>query len=420
MSTLVSTRKALILGGLTLLLWLAGVLWLIHQAVTGTPPYIYWQEAVVRTLVFSVVGSFLATRRPANPIGWLFVAVGLLNALQLLCGDYAYTTLAFGPERLPYGSRAAWLSNLLQETAGFLLFFVLLLFPTGRLLSSRWRIVAWVGLCAASVRIPSDALKPGPLEPSSPFHNPFGVDATIIDQLSAATIWPMLAAVLGALLSLIVRLHRSRGEERQQIKWFVATAVFGISSLVGVTVAYSLLPEGNSLGVLVGFLGNFLWIIVPAGLPIAVGIAILRYRLYEIDLLINRALVYGTLTVLLVGVYEGTIVLLQEAFRALTGQQSGLAIVVSTLVIAALFTPFRKRIQSIIDRRFYRRKYDATKTLESFSTKLRHETDLGLLADDLVGVVRETMQPEHVSLWLRSYPEPEAKSAALRPFGQNE
>jgi hypothetical protein len=250
------------------------------------------------------------------------------------------------------------------------------------------------------------ALRPGPFEKKSLFENPFGVNAAILGPINAVALWLFFAALLGALLSLMVRLHRSRGEARQQIKWFVATAVFGISSLVGVTVAYSLLPEGNSLGALVGFLSNFLWIIVPAGLPIAVGIAILRYRLYKIDLLLNRTLVYGTLTILLAGVYEGTIVLLQEAFRALIGQQSGLAIVVSTLVIAALFTSFRKRIQSIIDRRFYRRKYDARKTLEAFSAKLRDETDLDALSGDLIGVVRETMQPAHVSLWLRTEPAP--------------
>jgi hypothetical protein len=309
---------------------------------------------------------------------------------------------------------------MLQSAIVFILFFLLLVFPTGRLLSSRWRIVAWAGVCGFSVGLPSSALVPGPFEKDSLFDNPFGVDAAVLGPLDVVGLTLIVAALLGAVLSLILRLVRSRGEERQQIKWFVAVAVLGFFALFGVTIASNVVPEGNSFGILVDFLANVLWIVVPASLPIAVGIAILRYRLYEIDILINRALVYGTLTVLLVGVYEGTIVLLQEAFRALTGQQSGLAIVVSTLVIAALFTPFRKRIQSIIDRRFDRRKYDATKTLESFSTKLRHETDLGLLADDLVDVVRKTMQPEHVSLWLRSYPEPEAKSAALRPFGQNE
>src|SRR5215212_5366860 len=388
MSIIASARKVFILGGLILLLWLAGVLLLIYQVAAGMAPYEYWPESVVRTLVFSAVGSFLATRRPSNPIGWLFIAVGLLNALQLLCGEYAYITLALGPERLPYGPTAAWLSDRLQSTSMCLLFFVLLLFPTGRLLSSRWRIVAWVGVCAASVGLPSSALVP-----SSPFPNPFGVDAAIFGQLSIATQWLLTAALLGAILSLVMRFVRSRGEERQQIKWFVAASVLGFFALFEVTVVSNILPKGDSLGVLVGFLQNLLWIIVPASLPIAVGIAILRYRLYDIDLIINRTLVYGTLTVLLVGLYAGTIVVLQEVFRALTGQQPGLAIVASTLMIAALFTPFRRLIQAFIDRRFYRRKYDARKTLESFSTKLRNETDAEALNNDLLSVVRETCNP---------------------------
>src|SRR5215213_4833010 len=396
MSTRGAIRLALIFASLNLLLWLAGVFWLIHQAATGTTPYLYWQETALNALVFSAVGVVVTTRRPAHPIGWLLLAVSLISALQLLCGEYAYTTLVLGPERLPYGPTAEWLSYMLQPVAVFILFFLLLLFPTGRLLSSRWRIVAWVGVCGFSVGLPSSALVPGPFEKDSLFDNPFGVDAAILGPLNAVGLTLILAALLGALLSLMVRLVRSRGEERQQIKWFVSVAVLGFFGLFSITIASSLLPEGP-----VDFLGNLLWAIVPASLPIAVGIAILRYRLYDIDILINRALVYGTLSILLAGVYAGTIVVLQEVFRALTGQQSGLAIVASTLMIAALFSPFRRLIQSIIDRRFYRSKYDARKTLEVFSAKLRDETDLGALSDDLVGVVRETMQPAHVSLWLR-------------------
>jgi hypothetical protein len=397
MSTRVAIRLALIFASLILLLWLAGVLWLIHQIAAGTTPYLYWQEAALNTLVYLAVGAVVATRRPAHPIGWLLLAAGLVGTLQLLCGEYAATTLVLGPERLLYGPTAAWLSYMLQPAAVIILFFLLLLFPAGRLLSSRWRIVAWVGVCGFSLGLPYTALRPGPFEKDSLLDNPFGVDAAILGPLNAVGLTLILVALLGALLSLVVRFVRSHGEERQQIKWFVSVAVFGISLLVGVTVVSSLLPEGA-----VDFLVNLLWIIVPASLPIAVGIAILRYRLYEIDLLINRALVYGTLTILLVGVYEGSIVLLQEAFRALTGQQSGLAIVASTLMIAALFTPFRRLIQGFIDRRFYRRKYDARKTLESFSTKLRNDTDMEALKADLISVVSETMQPAHVSLWLSS------------------
>jgi K+-sensing histidine kinase KdpD len=221
--------------------------------------------------------------------------------------------------------------------------------------------------------------------------------------------------VLGALLSLLVRFIRSRGEERQQIKWFMALAVVGISSLVSVSVVSALLPSGNSSGALVvNFLQNLLWIIVPASLPIAVGIAILRYRLYDIDHIINRTLVYAALTALLAAGYFGTIMALQgigslvfqAPFRAITGQEAQLATVAATLAMAALFSPLRRR-RRFIDRRFYRRKYDAAKTLESFSTKLRNETDVEALNNDLISVVSETMQPAHVSLWLR--PDRDAK-----------
>ena len=416
MSSRVAIRLAFILGGLILLLLLAGVLWLIHQIAVGTTPDPYWRETVPDALVFAATGVVVATRRPAHPIGWLFIGGGLISAVQLLFGEYAASTLVLGPERLPYSLTAEWLSYLLQSIFAFTMFFLILLFPTGRLLSSPWRIVAWAGVCAFSVGVASSSLKPGPLEPSSPFDNPFGVDGAILGPVGAIASWLLIAAVLGALLSLLVRFIRSRGEERQQIKWFMAVAVVGISSLVIVSVVSALLPSGNSSGALVvNFLGNFLWLIVPASLPIAVGIAILRYRLYEIDTLINRALVYAALTALLAAGYFGTIMALQGIgslvfqvpFRAITGQETQLATVVATLAMAALFSPLRRRIQDFIDRRFYRRKYDAAKTLESFSTKLRNETDVEALNNDLISVVSETMRPAHVSLWLR--PDRDAK-----------
>jgi hypothetical protein len=185
--------------------------------------------------------------------------------------------------------------------------------------------------------------------------------------------------------------------ERQQIKWLLyAGAIFFVGIFLKNTI-FSL-SGGVPWGM---WVGNLLVAIGGLGGPIAIGIAILRYRLYEIDTLINRTLVYGSLTAMLVALYFGGIVVLQRIFVTLTGQQSTLAVVASTLLIAALFTPLRRRIQSFIDRRFYRRKYDARKTLEAFSATLRDETDLDALNNDLVGVVRDTMQPAHVSLWLR-------------------
>jgi len=202
-----------------------------------------------------------------------------------------------------------------------------------------------------------------------------------------------------AAVAVLVRLRRSRGVERQQVKWFVyAEVVLVIGNILSYTVPeISAVPWWGRWGAFV------LTMIGAAGVPVSVAIAILRYRLYDIDLLINRTLVYGALTLMLALVYFGGVAITQATFQALTGQQEQpqLAIVVSTLVIAALFNPLRRRIQSFIDRRFYRSRYDARKTLETFSVKLRDETDLAALSDDLAQVVRETMQPAHVSLWLR-------------------
>src|SRR5918997_456860 len=225
--------------------------------------------------------------------------------------------------------------------------------------------------------------------------------------------------MLASALSLVLRYRRAEDEQREQIKWMAfAASVVGLLYLI--TMVSSLTFSGTW-----GAAGTPLWLgllqqaalVSFTAVPIAVGFAVLKYRLYDIDIVINRTLVYGSLTVTLVALYFGGIVVLQRIFVTLTGQQSTLAVVASTLLIAALFTPLRRRIQSFIDRRFYRRKYDARKTLEAFSATLRDETDLEALNNDLVGVVRETMQPAHVSLWLRPDPEPEDRSVALRQFG---
>jgi hypothetical protein len=239
--------------------------------------------------------------------------------------------------------------------------------------------------------------------PHISFPNPLGIEG--LPNLY----WPVqtLTLVLGFVgaASVLVGRRNARGIERQQIKWLLyASAIFFVGNFLKNTIFSPL--GGVSWGLWVGYL-----LVALGGLggPIAIGIAILRYRLYEIDTLINRTLVYGSLTVALVALYFGGIVVLQRLFVLLTGEQSTLAVVASTLLIAGLFNPLRRRIQSFIDRRFYRRKYDARKTLEAFSAKLRDETDLQTLNNDLVGVVRETMQPEHVSLWVR--PEKALKGA---------
>jgi hypothetical protein len=214
----------------------------------------------------------------------------------------------------------------------------------------------------------------------------------------------LFVAGLGAVISLFVRFRRARGNERQQIKWFASAAALSLVWILVFVQSTRGLPES------IVALSSLL--VIPS-VPIATGIAILRYRLYDIDRIINRTLVYGSLTVMLALLYFGGVSAIQALFAALTGQeeQPQLAIVVSTLLIAALFTPLRRRIQSFIDRRFYRSKYDARKTLEAFSSKLRDETDLDALSEDLTSVVRETMQPAHVSLWLWSERVPKVEQA---------
>jgi hypothetical protein len=350
-------------------------------------------------LAFATVGALIASRRPENAIGWMFCVVGLVMVTEGFTESYANLALFARSGSLPGGRVAAWASAWLGGPGLLGIFaFLLLLFPDGRLLTRRWRPVAWVAALAIAVVTFLHAFRPGPLRNSAfpSVANPFGIEALagVRDLLEFATFLLMLATLLASAVSLVVRFRRARLLERQQIKWFAyAGAFLALVFVAGPTVLWSPAVPGW-----VWFCAFFLAV---AGMPVCAGIAILRYRLYDIDIIINRTLVYGSLTATLVALYFGSIVLLQRVFVLLTGERSTVAIVASTLLIAALFSPLRRRIQSFIDRRFYRRKYDARRTLEAFSAKLRDETDLEALNDELVGVVRETMQPAHVSLWLR-------------------
>jgi hypothetical protein len=273
--------------------------------------------------------------------------------------------------------------------------FLPLLFPDGHPPSHRWRPVGWLGGLSIGLTVVSSTIllwpERGPALVTGD-ENPSHVVNVLVGFIAV----PMLfVAGLGAVISLFVRFRRTRGDERQQIKWFVSAAAL---TLVWITVfgQYSPLVLPEAIVALSSLL------VIPS-IPLATGIAILRYRLYDIDRIINRTLVYGSLTLMLALLYFGGVTATQALFQTLTGQANlpQLAVVVSTLVIAALFNLLRQRVQGLVDRRFYRKKYDARKTLEAFSAKLRDETDLEALNNDLVGVVRETMQPAHVSLWLR-------------------
>jgi hypothetical protein len=288
---------------------------------------------------------------------------------------------------------------------GLLGIYMILLFPDGKLPSRRWRPLTWISGTVIVFGGVGFAIDPGPLPGLGGVRNPFGVEGAPWGAIVGPVVFALLPlCILASVLSLVLRFRGSRGEERQQIKWIAFAA-----SLVGLlflsVIVTSLIP-------FLGYLERVLQTVVAlsyAGVPIAVGLAVLRYRLYDIDFLINRALVYGLLTTMLALVYVGSVIGLQGAFRALSGQESTLAIVASTLAIAALFGPLRRRVQALVDKRFYRRKYDAEKTLAAFKTRLREETDLNALSDDLVRLVRSTMQPEHASLWLRSTTVAESK-----------
>jgi hypothetical protein len=375
----------------------------------------YWIETTTVAVAFSLVGAVVASRRPKHPVGWLFCAIGFLAGVDHFCGEYAIYTLLTEPDSLPGGEAAAWIRSWVWVAAGGLAVFLVLVFPTGRLSSGRWKPLAWLNLVVAVLGTIWVAFAPGPVDGLSPIENPLGIDSLGIGgESSAVYLVEMLQATVGlaAAVSLFVRQHRAGFEEKQQIKWFAYAA----SILIIGALLTSSMPDVMDAW-WVRSVSFTLYIGGIVGLPMAVGIAILRHHLFDIDLLINRTLVYGSLTALLAGIYVGGIVLLQQLFVVLTGERSTLAVVASTLAIAALFNPLRSRIQSFINRRFYRRKYDAAKTLETFSAKLRDETDLDALSDDLVNAVRETMQPAHVSLWLKPDLGERARSSQNRMAG---
>ena len=368
----------------------------------------YWVENTMVAVVFSTVGAVVASRSPNHPIGWLFCVVGLVGGVRHLGAEYATYSLLVSHESLPGGAAAAWVSSWMWVPHVGLMVFLGLLFPNGLLPTARWRPFAWFVVVAILVGTVALALSPGPLSGLGPIQNPLDIEGVgRFVGLAHALVWALALVAAG---SLLLRLRRARGVEHQQIKWLVYA---GAVAAVGGPLTYVGGPEAMSVW-WVQRVGLALIVVGFAGVPIAMSVAILKYRLYDIDLLINRTLVYGTLTATLVGLYFGGIVVLQRLFVALTGQKSTLAVVASTLLIAALFNPLRRRIQEFIDRRFYRRKYDARKTLEEFGAKLRDETDLEALSEDLVATVRYAVQPEHASLWLRS-PEGRKKPAEENP-----
>ncbi len=406
MSTQEAAWLAWYLCAVSLLLTAFGLVFLVaSQSLVSAPVYDYWLLNTVMAVSFSPVGALIAPRLPPrNPIGWLFCAIGLFGAMRLFAAEYAIATLLAVPgswlSALPGGEALAWVSSWVWVVHFGPFLFLALLFPDGRLPSIRWRPFASLVALVVGGGAVAVALWPETAARFDAVNSPLGIEVAANVIKPVETI--LYALALTAAASLLVRLIRSKGIERQQVEWFAyAVVLLAIST----TLAY-VVSEAMDVRWL-GWISSVLVIASIVGLPVAMSIAILRYRLYQIDSLINRTLVYGSLTAVLALVYFCTIVVFQRVLIVLTGQEPTLAVVASTLVIAALFNPLRRRIQAFIDRRFYRRKYDARKTLETFSAQLRDETDLDALSNGLVGVVRETMQPAHVSLWLR--PEPASK-----------
>jgi hypothetical protein len=343
-------------------------------------------------LVFGVVGALIAARHSGNPIGWLFLAASVAASSTYLAEACANSYIATrkGPPLLAELAATydlvSWIPFAVAPTT-----FLLLLVPDGRLLTPRWRWIGWAAALGMAGSFISGGIVAGPISAYPQLENPIGVASD--SELLPFQVVPLLlvaGGIVGSATSLIIRFRRASGEERLQLKWLaLAGAMAGITILLATTAGYAVLGDD---------LSNILIMVSLMGLPIATGIAIMRYRLYDIDVVINRALVYGTLTAVLAGVYLSSVLLLQLILETFTGG-SGLAVAASTLGTAALFGPLRSRTQAVVDRRFFRSKYDATRTLERFSVKVRNEVDLDMLTTELREAIAEAVQPEHISLW---------------------
>jgi hypothetical protein len=341
----------------------------------------------------SATGALIVSTDSRNPIGWILCACPLIAAVTVVAGDYyaeAATSPDFSTETVVF-----WLANWLWVPGIIPLFTLLfLLFPDGRPPSARWRPVIWLSAGAAFAAVFGYALSPGPLEDYPRIANPLalpGIGGDIAVLLRDLALPLLGVAAVASTASLALRFRRAHGEERLQVKWVAAAGALFVASWA----------SSIAIQALTGLVLNGL--LVSAGLAAVVGaiaVAVLRYRLYDIDVVINRTLVYGGLTATLIVAYLGMVLMLELALSPLTGQ-SDLAIAGSTLAAAALFRPARRRIQSLVDRRFYRRRYDAARTLESFGARLRDEVELSSLEAELRRIVAQTMQPAHVSVWLR-------------------
>jgi hypothetical protein len=347
--------------------------------------------------LFTPIGVMIVILRPEQLIGWLFCGIGVFYTLWAALEEYARFALITHTGDLPGGTWAALAQLPVGPISWMLLIYSLMVFPTGRHLSARWQIVA---RCAVALYILIGLLELLTFPLLEPFSvsNPLSLVGTesFANIIVAARSYVAMAFVFAFAASLTTRFRRATGDERQQLKWLTYVAVLWISVTLAAVLSNLLFPPEIR-----GAISGVPIVIAITAIPVAVALAILRYRLYDIDLLIRRTLVYSALTVLLATIYWAGVAFLQTALRPAIGAGNDMAIVATTLTVAALFLPLRQRIQGFIDRRFYRRKYDAARTLAAFRQVARDEVDLSLLTGRLAAVVEETMQPSHMSIWLR-------------------
>jgi hypothetical protein len=346
-------------------------------------------------LLFGWFGALIVSRRPGQPIGWVLCALGLMSGFGAFAVEYAVYGLITRPGDVPAAATLAWCDSWEFAVDFGLVAALLLLFPSGHPPSPRWRWVLW--LAATGVVLTTvGALALWPLRGRAllQLHTPDPVGVLGVPYHLGA--WATEAAILAAVASLVVRFRRASGAERQQLKWlFYWVAVL----VVGFPITGVVLDRVSS-----ELAADLIFALLIVPIPLAVGVAIIRHRLYDIDRLINRTLVYGLLTALLATVYAGVVLVLAQLFGGLGAEPPSWAVAAATLAVATLFQPARRRIQQAVDRRFNRHKYDAAKTIERFSGRLRDELDLHTLSRELLTVVDQTMQPTSASLWLRPSP----------------
>lgn len=339
-------------------------------------------------LSLPAVGALIACRYPRNAIGWLLLWIGFAAGLIVFSMSYAAMFVPGNPDPGPLAVLSAWFEQWLWfPIIGPIPTLLLLLFPTGRLPSRRWRWVLWGALLLLAVITVPAMVEERLTGEGYSIPNPLGIDgvADVEDELEPLFVFGFAPVVLLSVVSLIFRYRGAKGEERQQLKWFALSGI--------------LMATGIAVGDVVG-LPDILFPLLLMTMPASIAVAVLKYRLYDIDVVVNRTLVYGSLTAILAASYFGLVALLQIVLAPAT-EGSDIAVVASTLAVAALFRPVLRRVQAFVDRRFYRRKYDAERTLEVFSSHLREQVDIDSLSRQLVAVVGDTMQPAHASVWLR-------------------